>query len=137
MPMASFSWRSFILSFREGEVKFHFILVFGLKFADFQFNRRKTPQFPMVEQKVDKVFLVVDSQLELIPDKSKLRPHFKQEGAHIVYQRRFKLPPWPGGWERLFAVRDYDIRDGSGVPIVRGRSFWLILDIVKRRPLWP
>jgi acyl-ACP thioesterase len=44
---------------------------------------------------------------------------------------------WPRGWERLFAVRDYDIRDGSGVPVVRGRSFWLILDIAKRRPLRP
>jgi acyl-ACP thioesterase len=44
---------------------------------------------------------------------------------------------WPRGWERLFAVRDYDIRDESGVPLVRGRSFWLILDINKRRPLRP
>ncbi|MDR2103237.1 MAG: acyl-ACP thioesterase, partial [Treponema sp.] len=44
---------------------------------------------------------------------------------------------WPRGWERLFAVRDYDIRDASDIPIVRGRSNWIILDIVKRRPLRP
>jgi acyl-ACP thioesterase len=44
---------------------------------------------------------------------------------------------WPRGWERLFAVRDYDIRDASGIPIVRGRSNWIILDIEKRRPLRP
>jgi acyl-ACP thioesterase len=44
---------------------------------------------------------------------------------------------WPRGWDRLFAVRDFDIRDGSGVPLVRGRSCWLILDIAKRRPLRP
>ncbi|MDR2631711.1 MAG: acyl-ACP thioesterase [Spirochaetaceae bacterium] len=44
---------------------------------------------------------------------------------------------WPRGWDRLFAVRDYDIRDASDTPIVRGRSHWLILDIEKRRPLRP
>jgi hypothetical protein len=46
----------------------------------------------VIQQKVDKIFLVVNSQFELVPDKGKLRPHFKQEGPHIVYQRRFKLP---------------------------------------------
>ncbi|MFP3091558.1 thioesterase [Treponema sp. TIM-1] len=44
---------------------------------------------------------------------------------------------WPRGWDRLFAVRDYDIRDASDTPVVRGRSNWLILDIEKRRPLRP
>jgi acyl-ACP thioesterase len=42
---------------------------------------------------------------------------------------------WPRGADRLFAVRDYDIRDSSGRAVVRGRSGWLILDIDKRRPL--
>jgi acyl-ACP thioesterase len=44
---------------------------------------------------------------------------------------------WPRGWDRLFAVRDYDIRDTSGAPIIRGRSNWLILDLKRRRPLRP
>jgi acyl-ACP thioesterase len=44
---------------------------------------------------------------------------------------------WPRGWDRLFAVRDYDIRDASDKPLARGRSNWLILDIEKRRPLRP
>jgi acyl-ACP thioesterase len=44
---------------------------------------------------------------------------------------------WPRGGDRLFAVRDYDIRDASGATVVRGRSNWLILDINKRRPLRP
>lgn len=44
---------------------------------------------------------------------------------------------WPRGGERLFALRDYDIRDASGAPLVRGRSSWLILDLEKRRPLRP
>ncbi|MDR1058957.1 MAG: acyl-ACP thioesterase, partial [Treponema sp.] len=44
---------------------------------------------------------------------------------------------WPRGGDRLFAVRDYDIRDASDFPLVRARGNWLILDIKKRRPLRP
>jgi acyl-ACP thioesterase len=44
---------------------------------------------------------------------------------------------WPRGWERLFAIRDYDIRDEADTLLVRGRSSWIILDIQKRRPLRP
>jgi acyl-ACP thioesterase len=44
---------------------------------------------------------------------------------------------WPRGWEKLFAIRDYDFRDASDTPIVRARSCWLIIDIEKRRPLRP
>jgi acyl-ACP thioesterase len=44
---------------------------------------------------------------------------------------------WPRGWEKLFALRDYDIRDESDTPIVRARSCWLIIDLEKRRPLRP
>jgi acyl-ACP thioesterase len=44
---------------------------------------------------------------------------------------------WPRSWHKLFAVRDYDIRDGDDLPVIRGRGGWLILDIEKRRPLRP
>jgi acyl-ACP thioesterase len=44
---------------------------------------------------------------------------------------------WPRGWEKLFALRHYDIRDASDTPIVRARSCWIIIDIEKRRPLRP
>jgi acyl-ACP thioesterase len=47
------------------------------------------------------------------------------------------LRSWPRGWEKLFALRDYDIRDEAGRPLVRGRSGWLILDLEKHRPLRP
>jgi acyl-ACP thioesterase len=56
------------------------------------------------------------------------RPH--QEEAVTVRT-------WPRGWEKLFALRDFDIRDGSDRPMVRARSCWLIVDIEKRRPLRP
>jgi acyl-ACP thioesterase len=49
----------------------------------------------------------------------------------------FTIRTWPRGWERLFALRDFDILDSGGAVMVRGRSAWLILDIEKRRPLRP
>jgi acyl-ACP thioesterase len=54
------------------------------------------------------------------------RPHF---GEAVT------IRSWPRGWEKLFAIRDYDIRDEAGEALVRGRSGWLILDMEKRRPL--
>jgi acyl-ACP thioesterase len=53
------------------------------------------------------------------------------------YGETLTLRSWPRGTERLFALRDYDIRDSAGTPVVRGRSGWLIVDMQKRRPLRP
>jgi acyl-ACP thioesterase len=53
------------------------------------------------------------------------------------YRETVTVRSWPRGWEKLFALRDYDIRDASDTPLVRGRSCWLIIDIEKRRPLRP
>jgi acyl-ACP thioesterase len=44
---------------------------------------------------------------------------------------------WPRGGEKLFAMRNYDIRDKDDVPVVAARSAWLIVDLEKRRPLRP
>jgi acyl-ACP thioesterase len=44
---------------------------------------------------------------------------------------------WPRGGEKLFARRDYDIRDAEDKPVIRARSCWLIIDIERRRPLRP
>ncbi|MDR3161578.1 MAG: acyl-ACP thioesterase [Spirochaetaceae bacterium] len=61
----------------------------------------------------------------------------------VVLERRpcwgetITVRSWPRGWDRLFAVRDYDIRDAADKVVVRGRSNWLILDVEKRRPLRP
>jgi acyl-ACP thioesterase len=53
------------------------------------------------------------------------------------YGETVTVRSWPRGGEKLFALRDYDIRDASDTPLVRGRSCWLIIDIEKRRPLRP
>ena len=52
-----------------------------------------------------------------------------------VYGETIEVSSWPRGWEKLFALRDYAIRDASGSAIIRGRSSWLVLDMEKRRPL--
>jgi acyl-ACP thioesterase len=46
------------------------------------------------------------------------------------------LRTWPRGSEKLFCIRDYDVKDSSGV-LVRARSAWIILDTEKRRPIRP
>ncbi|GHV87110.1 acyl-ACP thioesterase [Spirochaetia bacterium] len=53
------------------------------------------------------------------------------------WQEEVIVRSWPRGWEKLFALRDYDIRDAKDRPIVRGRSGWIVLDMEKRRPLRP
>jgi acyl-ACP thioesterase len=53
------------------------------------------------------------------------------------YRETITLRTWPRGSEKLFVRRNYDIRDSSGIPVVRARSGWLIVDIEKRRPLRP
>jgi acyl-ACP thioesterase len=52
-----------------------------------------------------------------------------------AYGETVEVSTWPRRWEKLFALRDYQIRDAGGKAVVRGRSGWLVLDIEKRRPL--
>ena len=52
-----------------------------------------------------------------------------------AYEEMIKVSSWPRRWEKLFALRDYEIRDAADKPVVRGRGGWLVLDIEKRRPL--
>jgi len=53
------------------------------------------------------------------------------------YLEKITVQSWPRGWEKLFALRNYQIRDKDDVPIISARSAWLIVDIEKRRPLRP
>jgi len=52
-----------------------------------------------------------------------------------LYGETIEVSSWPRRWEKLFALRDYAIRDAQGHALVRGRGAWLVLDIEKRRPL--
>jgi len=44
---------------------------------------------------------------------------------------------WPRGTDRLFAVRDYELRNEAGAIVGRGRSAWLIVDAASFRPRRP
>ena len=52
-----------------------------------------------------------------------------------AYGETIEVRSWPRRWEKLFALRDYEIRDANNASVVRGRGAWLVLDIEKRRPL--
>ena len=52
-----------------------------------------------------------------------------------VFGEIVQVSTWPRRWEKLFALRDYEIRDAEDNALVRGRGAWLVLDIEKRRPL--
>ncbi|MCL2444142.1 MAG: thioesterase, partial [Treponema sp.] len=53
------------------------------------------------------------------------------------YLETVNVRSWPCGWEKLFAIRDYEIRDKDDKAAVSGRSAWIIVDMAKRRPLRP
>ena len=53
------------------------------------------------------------------------------------YCETITVRSWPRGWEKLFAIRDYQIKDKDDKAVVSARSAWLIVDIEKRRPLRP
>jgi len=53
------------------------------------------------------------------------------------YGEALTVRSWPRSWERLFAIRDFDMRDAQGHPAIRARSCWIIIDIEKRRPVRP
>jgi acyl-ACP thioesterase len=53
------------------------------------------------------------------------------------YGETVTVRTWPRGGEKLFALRDFDMRDAADNPVIQARSCWLIIDIEKRRPLRP
>ena len=53
------------------------------------------------------------------------------------YLETVSVSSWPRGFEKLFAIRDYSIKDKDGKAAVSARSAWLIVDLEKRRPLRP
>lgn len=53
------------------------------------------------------------------------------------YREPITIRSWPKGWERLFAYREYDMRNPDDIPLVQGCSAWLIVDRATRRPVRP
>ena len=47
-----------------------------------------------------------------------------------------QLETWPSGLDRVYATREFVLRDAEG-PIAEGTSAWLVIDTERRRPLRP
>ncbi len=48
---------------------------------------------------------------------------------------RIQIATWPSGTQRLFALRDFELRNGSNQVIAAAVSAWLVVDIQRRRPV--
>jgi len=48
---------------------------------------------------------------------------------------RIQIATWPSGTQRLFALRDFEFRDGSDQVIAAAVSAWLVIDVQRRRPV--
>lgn len=52
-----------------------------------------------------------------------------------LWQETLEIETWPTGTDRIFALRDWLIRDESGKEVARATSSWVVIDIVKRTPV--
>jgi medium-chain acyl-[acyl-carrier-protein] hydrolase len=61
---------------------------------------------------------------------------------HAVFVRypqhgeEFEIRTWPSGRQTLFALRDFEVRDGKGIA-ARATSSWLVIDLKGKRPVRP
>ena len=46
-----------------------------------------------------------------------------------------QVSTWPSGTQQLFALRDFQLKDGGGQTIAAAVSAWLVIDLEKRRPV--
>jgi acyl-ACP thioesterase len=51
-----------------------------------------------------------------------------------VWGDRVMLRTWPRGLKSVFALRDFELQDETGMRIAAGSSAWLVLDSVSKRP---
>ena len=51
------------------------------------------------------------------------------------FNEQVQVATWPSGSRRLFALRDFEVTNGTGDIFARAVSGWLVLDTLKRRPV--
>jgi acyl-ACP thioesterase len=56
-------------------------------------------------------------------------------GSYPGWNDQIGVSTWPSGTQRLFALRDFELKDGDDRTIAAAVSAWLVLDIRKRRPV--
>lgn len=55
----------------------------------------------------------------------------------VVLGEELTIETWPSGVERLFALRDFRVKDAQGKVVARAASQWLVLSLETRRAVWP
>jgi medium-chain acyl-[acyl-carrier-protein] hydrolase len=55
--------------------------------------------------------------------------------AYPGWNDRIQVSTWPSGMQRLFALRDFEIKDAANRMIAAAISAWLVVDLQKRRPV--
>jgi acyl-ACP thioesterase len=55
--------------------------------------------------------------------------------AYPAWNDRLTVDTWPSGVQRLFALRDFELKDQSNHTVGAALSAWLVLDTVKKRPV--
>ena len=62
---------------------------------------------------------------------------FRMEVARLPrWADEIRIETWPSGLDRVFATREFVVRDAEG-PIAQGTSAWLVIDSERRRPVRP
>lgn len=54
--------------------------------------------------------------------------------SYPAWNHRIRISTWPSGTQRLFALRDFELKGDNNQVIAAAVSAWLVLDIQKRRP---
>lgn len=55
--------------------------------------------------------------------------------AYPVWNDQLTVDTWPSGVQRLFALRDFELKDQNRHTLGAALSAWLVLDTVKKRPV--
>ena len=55
--------------------------------------------------------------------------------AYPVWNDQLTVDTWPSGVQRLFALRDFELKDQNNHTVGAALSAWLVLDTVKKRPV--
>jgi medium-chain acyl-[acyl-carrier-protein] hydrolase len=65
------------------------------------------------------------------------RLQIKIDGPLPTWGEQIELKTWPRSLNRLFALRDFEIRSGEGSPFLKATTAWLLINTEQRRPVRP
>ena len=55
--------------------------------------------------------------------------------TYPAWNERLTIDTWPSGIQRLFALRDFELKDQNNHTVGAALSAWLVLDTAKKRPV--